>query len=249
MLDAISYRLMRFARFDGGVLKWVALVTMLLDHTAATFAATQSGVAFLVSIPQGPLLYEWMRAIGRTAFPIFAFLLVEGFTHTHNRRKHLLRLTVFALLSEYPFQRALFAEAAVPMRSVMMTLAVSFAMVMAIDWLWRQKLPAACRVLFSAALALAVCALLEWLRTDYGWLGGAVVLIFYLLRRWRWLAALAAYVLLGVANSTEWYAVAGILLIVCYNGKKGKQPKWLFYVFYPAHLLLLYWCRLALLGS
>ncbi len=79
-------------------LKMIAIITMLIDHTAA------------VLIPSNTVLWLVMRCIGRLAFPIFVFLLVEGFYHTRDVKKYLLRMGAFALLSEIPFDLAFYGK-------------------------------------------------------------------------------------------------------------------------------------------
>ncbi len=94
---------------DGSTLKLAAITIMLIDHTAATVLGrilqkTDNYNGLLNSI------YIVMRLIGRLAFPIFCFLLVEGMIHTHNRLKYAMRLAVFAIISEIPFDLALFGK-------------------------------------------------------------------------------------------------------------------------------------------
>ncbi|HWT26306.1 MAG TPA: TraX family protein, partial [Mobilitalea sp.] len=79
-------------------LKMVAIIAMLIDHTAA------------VLVPQGSVYYIPMRCIGRLAFPIFCYLIVEGFNHTSNVKKYIIRLGLFALISEIPFDLAFYHE-------------------------------------------------------------------------------------------------------------------------------------------
>ena len=76
---------------SGSSLKVIALVSMTVDH-----------IAYYL-MEHGTLLYELMRMVGRMAFPIFAFLLVEGYTHTRSRGKYALNLLIFALISEVPW--------------------------------------------------------------------------------------------------------------------------------------------------
>ena len=80
-----------FGCLNGFVLKVIAIVSMIIDHVAFTF------------FDGGSTIYFVCRAIGRLAFPIFAFLLVEGFVHSKNRAKYALRLFIFAVLSEIPY--------------------------------------------------------------------------------------------------------------------------------------------------
>ena len=106
---------------SGSTLKMIAIVTMLIDHIGAAVLARLLMVNGLGELDQtntdaimqwlsanGALYgtYTVMRMIGRVAFPIFCFLLVEGFLHTHDVKKYAMRLGLFALLSEIPFDLA-----------------------------------------------------------------------------------------------------------------------------------------------
>ena len=85
---------MKTAGISADALKWIALLTMLCDHAGAVLFAQ----------------YPVMRLIGRTAFPLFVWLLVEGFFHTSSRKKYLGRMAFFALVSELPFDLALYGR-------------------------------------------------------------------------------------------------------------------------------------------
>lgn len=207
--------------FSGSVLKWAAIITMLIDHIGA------SG-----------LCNEWaLRLIGRTAFPLFVFLLTEGAVHTRNMRKYLARLGVFALLSEIPFDLAIFG---MPFyrghQNVFLTLVLGLAVI----WLFQQYPPGTEKT-WKASLGLVLSALLaEVLHTDYGSSGVLVIVLMYLLRERPWLRFGVCYVLLALMSSTELWCLPAFLLMAFYNGERGRQPKYFFYGFYPAHLLLLW---------
>jgi hypothetical protein len=100
----------------------------------------------------------------------------------------------------------------------------------------------------SAAAAYAACRLAKWGGFDYSYGGVLCILILYLLYRVRSLSIPAAWAWLTYYNHNELLAITGFGLIWCYNGKRGKQNKYFFYLFYPGHLLLLYLIRKAIWG-
>ena len=83
--------LAKIPTFSGSTLKIIAIISMVIDHCAY----------FLME--NGTLLYNAMRCVGRIAFPVFAFLIVEGFGYTHNRKRYFAQLLVFAVISEVPW--------------------------------------------------------------------------------------------------------------------------------------------------
>ncbi|MEG1773614.1 MAG: TraX family protein, partial [Oscillospiraceae bacterium] len=97
---------------SGFSLKLIALASMTVDH---------AGVVLFEQL-------EWMRMVGRLAFPIYAFLLVEGFVHTRHRGRYCLRLGMFALLSEWPFDLAVFGGADMRGQNVFFTLLLGVLM-------------------------------------------------------------------------------------------------------------------------
>lgn len=204
-------------------LKWIAMLTMLVDHVGAVLFPYQMT----------------FRIIGRLAFPIYCFLLVEGAVHTSNWKKYLGRLLIFALISEIPFDLAfrgrIFDWSS---QNVFFTLAFGLAAVLILKE-WKYTL-----VSWAGAVLLAFAA--ELLKTDYGGGGVIIILIFYLMREHIIAKAVCfgAEILVGYGG-LESYALFSLFPILCYNGKKGPGGlKYLFYIFYPAHLLLLYFCGL-----
>lgn len=232
----------------GSVLKWVAILTMLIDHVAYVllFAWAQYRRAWGTGI-ESLNFYYLMRCVGRLGFPLFCFLLVEGFAHTRNRWKYLLRLSLFALLSELPFDIAFqktwieFAH-----QNVFFTLALGLLAVMIWELLMKgeETEASAWRGLAAIACALALGAAAWYMHTDYGAMGVALILVLYLLRERPWTRDLAAFGVLAAMLSfgSHWIELFGALSFVLfhlYNGQRGRQIKYFFYVFYPAHLLLL----------
>lgn len=226
--------------FSGSVLKWIAIAAMFLDHIGASLLEGFVLNAWGTS-PLGYQLADWdfwypvdlpLRYAGRIAFPIFCFLLVEGAVHTRNAKKYLLRLAVFAVLSEIPFDLAFRNQ---PFfwghQNVFLTLVLGLLAVLAFRR-WPEE------GWKGAAALAALGAAAELLRTDYGAVGVAVIAAMYLLRKRRLLACLVSLGLLLVLAGNEIFCIPGLLAILLYNGKRGRQPKYFFYVFYPAHLLL-----------
>lgn len=285
-LGELDRRMSLPRRLDGGMLKWIAVVTMLVDHVTCCFLETvhtADGASLLFSLPHGELLDALGRGIGRTAFPIFCFLIVEGYLHTRSRGKYLLRLLVFALLSQWPFGQLFFVWSGGFHGSVMLTLGMGVLALWIIDemtfsllglriaprwgamerragdWsgegLYESPLV---RVLVWAVTCAAsvggLCRVSEQLQTDYSTAGIVLILLFYVLWRFRMLSVLAGYLwlagyyLVSSGNEAEIFALAGFLLIGCYNGGRGKQYKYFFYFFYPVHLLILVLIRRAVYG-
>ncbi len=216
---------------SGAWLKYIAMFTMFLDHLDKTLLFD----ALLISPQCIPLriFSGFCEIVGRFAFPIFCFLLVEGFFHTGNRRKYLGNLVLFALISEIPFDLCFggvfFLRQA---QNVFFTLALGFALIWVLEALKKRISSWYIPGFFCFLLACVLAALLS---TDYAYLGIAVITILYLLRSHPLAASLAAFVPLW---KTPW-ALPGFLMTNLYNGQRGRQRKWLNYWFYPVHLLLL----------
>lgn len=224
---------------SGSALKFIALVSMFIDHFAAVFYA-ESWRALTPFFSQE--VYMLLRKVGRPAFPIYCFLLVEGYQHTRSVPKYLLRLFLFGVVSELPFDLAFrFSYMDWSYQNVFFTL---FLGLLAI-WLWdlcTKKDFRSCgpwRILLGV-LCVAGCALLgHFGQTDYGEHGVLFITALYLLRQWELPRDLVSAGVLYLASPLEIYGFFDYLLFHFYDGRRGRQPKYLFYGFYPAHLLLL----------
>ena len=232
----------------GSVLKWIAIVTMLIDHVAVVlvYGWAKYRHAWGVGI-ESLNFYYVLRGIGRLGFPLFCFLLAEGFVHTRSRWKYLLRLFVFALISEIPFDRA-FWSGWVDMghQNVFFTLSFGLLAIMLWDWLTQSNAPDCppWRGIAAIGCATALGAAAHYMETDYGAMGVALILVMYLLRDRPWTRDLVAGGVLAamIPFGSHWIELLGVLafpLFHLYNGQRGRQSKYFFYVFYPAHLLLL----------
>lgn len=261
---------------DGDMLKIIAAVTMLIDHIGASLLETilYSGNA---DVPYW--LYEAdeiLRSIGRTAFPIFAFLLAEGFFYTRSRKKYLGRLLAFAFFSEIPFNLAFHGFLFYPGgQNVFWTLAIGFLVIWGVEEVYKRyetgrKLirkngiyengsmesrgragyrAAACLLAVMAIWAGWLAAVL--LRTDYNGYGVLLIALFYFGKHAkipRILTCIAGYLLF----LWEPWCLGAFVLILFYNGEKKKRGKgfqYFFYLFYPVHLLILGVIRVVFLAD
>ena len=219
-----SIKKMRF--IDGTVLKLIAMVTMIFDHVGDSL------------FPE----YTWMRIIGRIAMPIFAFCVAEGFGHTHDKLKYLTRMAIFAVISEVPFD--LFGAGKVldlSHQNIMFTFALAIAGLILYEKLTLSGKKSG--YIFGYLVLILSCAAALILKTDYTFLGVLLVTIFFLLRKKDLLirdgVALLSHLALRNMGIYLW-GILGFIPIAFYNGERGKGMKYLFYVFYPAHLLLIF---------
>ena len=239
----------RPAGLSGFTLKMIALITMLIDHTGASVVERLYTMTdtFAADMSAGYHFYYLLRSIGRMAFPIYCFLLVEGFVYTRSRWKYAARLAVFALLSELPFDLALFGSwFDREHNNVFFTLLIGLLTLMAMEWaeeyFGQEKENRLLMVLAQLAILTVMCLTAEFLLcTDYGMIGVMAIVILYRWRGQKELAFALAVLLLGVGSSPlEFWALLMLIPIHFYNGSRGRQlNKYLFYAFYPLHLTLL----------
>lgn len=214
------------------ILKVIAIVSMTIDHVG------------YVLLPQYPIL----RVIGRLAFPIYCFLIIEGYFHTKDIRKYLLRLLIFALVSEVPFDLAfnIGNEGINPFhnQNVFFTLFLGLVVVYIYDNLKKYAIDKF-YLYIPAFVGIFGCIILaHFTNTDYE--AGGVCLIFtlYVFREYKLLriliASLELYLFFGVI---ECFGIIAFLPIALYNGKLGPKMKYFFYIYYPTHLLILFFLK------
>lgn len=219
---------------NGFTLKLIAIITMMIDHTGAILLPDQI----------------WFRIIGRMAFPIFAFLLVEGFFHTRNIYKYMFRLGLFALISEIPFDLA-FENQLISTggQNIYFTLLIGMAMIGLIEWVRNKYGTDSMNTrLLSICIFVLSCLVAAILKTDYASLGILLIFSLYFYRENKMIQAIAVFVILGylggVIQGIGFIAIipfALVGIIFCgYNGEKGRNIKYIFYFFYPVHLICLY---------
>ena len=213
------------------------MITMLIDHIGA--CVFERGLLLVDETRNDAALFEMLRntdrilrLIGRVSFPIFCFLLVEGFLHT-------LRLFLFALVSEIPFDLAIMGRLFDPVhQNVFFTLLIGLLAMMLCDYFRMQAQPVA------QVLVLILAMVLAWaLHTDYGYRGVLLIELLYIFRYDRMKQVVAG----AVAFSWETTAPLAFIPVWFYNGKRGKSGKWFFYWFYPVHLLILWGVKTFLL--
>lgn len=199
----------------GFQLKLLAMLAMTADHIGAVF------------FPEIPLL----RWIGRLAMPVLCFFIGEGLRHTRSPRRYLLRLTGFALLSELPFDLAFYGGIEWGHQNVYFTLALGLLALWAIQ----------SRGMEGWLLALTAALAAELLGCDYGMYGVLLILLLDRFHRAR-SEQLAGAALLNLAFfglQTQTLSLIALPLLWLYNGKRGRDDRRLFYLYYSAHLCVL----------
>ena len=220
---------------SGSVLKHLAIISMYIDHSAASLLSRYINLnQNTMSVERYQMLrslYFYMRRIGRLAFPIFCFLLVEGFLHTKSASRYARRLFLFALISEYPFDYALHhGQSFLTKQNVYFTLLIGLLVLIGIREL-SGRIPLQLAVMSAGMIAANL------LRTDYSYKGVFIIEMLYIMRYSRfWQSACGAAFMNFYEKMPTPLAFIPIYL---YNGKRGRQHKYYFYIFYPAHLALL----------
>lgn len=226
--------------FSGSTLKWIAIITMFMDHSAKLLYVPQN---LIDSFPPGMAMFytnlhkvfDVFLILGRLAFPLFCFLLVEGFIHTSNVKKYFLRLLAFALISEVPYDLTFrLTYFSFEKQNVFFTLLIGLAVLIGLKK-FEKRTPL--NILVSLGIVGAGIFTAEILNTDYGgWIGVLMITVLYVLRDYPLVKCLAGC---GVILQNSISGMFSFIFIYLYNGERGRQWKYLFYWFYPLHLLLL----------
>lgn len=214
---------------SGYSLKLIALVTMFIDHMG------------LVLFPDVIIL----RCIGRISFPIFAFLIVEGFVHTSNFKKYIARIVAFAFVSEIPFNLLVSGRLIdFEHQNVFFTFAIGL---MVLYFVRKNTV----LILNNAFLILGILFSVI-LMTDYSIYGIGLIYIFYVFKYDKRVMFCLSTLVSLISGGAQSFAALATLLLVFYNGERGsfipdkKYIKYLFYVFYPLHMLVLVGLKLLL---
>lgn len=212
------------------VLKLIAIITMFIDH-----------IGYVIF--DG---FSFFNYIGRIAFPIFAFQISEGYIHTKNLKKYFLRLFIFALVSQVPFM--LFYK----IISNQFTLNIFFTLLLGLASIYiydKSK-----HKFLGIIISIIIGIIAELIHCDYGFYGTIIILLFYVFKNNSMLSSISFIIAVTINylipiikygfNNIYLYlyicTLIPIIFISLYNGKKGKDTKYLLYLFYPIHLLLIY---------
>ena len=226
---------------SGFTLKFLALILMIIDHCGLVLFA-------------GTSLYLPCRILGRIAFPLYAFLITEGYVHTRSVKKYAGRLLVFAVLSEIPFDYAFFRTPFyMGYQNVFFTLVLGLGALVCLDGalgrsgrikasetaagntgeskisageLWEQTMH---RSNISKILLIVIMVIAELTYTDYGAFGVLVIVLFYLFRDQKvkcMVSVAAALIIYGFLGGfyIEGFGAIALIFILLYNGKKGQYP-------------------------
>lgn len=226
-------------KLSGSILKLLAVITMVIDHIGAYMlndvpACTET----LFTVGTTDITVVWlMRTVGRLAFPLFCFLMVEGFYHTHDRSRYGRQLLLFALLSEIPWDLINHGRwFCLSSQNVFFSLWLGYLAMVLMDKYRGDRF-----ILFLGMTVLAVSTIL--FRADYG-MGGFLFMISLYVWRRSWLGKFLPGIFL---LPTGWAACLASIPCRFYNGTrgfiKGNWLKFTFYIFYPVHLLVLWWLK------
>ena len=214
-------------------LKIISVISMFLDHYNYTIFPRQIYFSY----------------IGRLAFPIFAFLISQGYIHTKNLKKYFIRLLLCAFISQIPFHLLFKTESLNTIFTLILGLLCIYTYDKTYTWLKQRNKYTLC----SFIIPLLIILLGSIIRTDYGSFGICLIFIFYLFRKSKIISTIASILLivihyfyryygapLNIYLPTMLFTIIPIFIIIFYNNKKGINMKYIFYIFYPLHLTLLY---------
>ena len=219
----------KYQILDGTTLKMIAMISMVFDHAGDMF------------FPEA----MWPRMIGRLAMPLFSFSIAEGYTHTRDKIKYLYRIGIFALISEIPFDLAFEGKIGFSHQNIMLAFFLAVIALMLYDRISGEEdseRKHGGKTALGVLIVIAISILSFLLRADYTFFAVIAVFLFYVFRKKHPLIRAGVGVaFLSLTRTVGYYCATGFsfLPLAMYNGKKGKGLKWMFYLFYPGHLLLL----------
>ena len=238
-MKAISFE--RYKFLSGSMLKLIAIAAMLSGHITRFYfhhfswvKATWPTATWFTIAGKAISFHQLLLMFGKFAFPLFAFMLIEGFEKTHNRKKYGIRLFILALISEIPFDlmtSGMWFNS--EHNNVIITLFMGFLALCSLEYFKKSRI-----ISFLVVLGLFLAS--RYLNADYRAAGFLFILLIYGLRKEKILQCIISPFLLPMKAM----AFLSLVLTVFYNGKRGfiKTPflKYFFYAFYPLHMLVIY---------
>lgn len=207
---------------------------MTIDHIGVVF---------------GTPFYNLLRAVGRLSFPIFAFLITEGYVHTKSFSKYFLRLLVLAVISEVIYDYVFFGSFVYRgANNIFFTLALGLLTLFLLDKskglinrYFKDKVDLFIILPITYLLIIVIMGLMgEFLNFSYGMLGILVISFFYLFKDNFPLAVISVTLsTLILGEGIQYFSLFSLILIYFYNKKLGKKSKLFFYLYYPLHILVL----------
>lgn len=235
MTDSETLSVKRYQILSGSVLKLIACISMLSDHLAKfyLYRFAWATKAWFTIAGRTISLDMFMQMFGRFAFPIFAFLLVVGFEHTHSRMRYGLSLFVLALISEVPFNLMIGQSLFFPTQNVAFTWLLGLIALSGLTYF--EKKP-----VIALSILVAMFIISRYLQADGRTAGYLFILLMYGLRKEKLIRCVAPPILLQMKAMV----FLSLVLTLFYNGQRGfiKTPflKYCFYAFYPVHMLVIY---------
>lgn len=233
-------------KMNANTLKMIAVITMFIDHLGATLVW-----AYLLTL-EGDAKQDWntiymvMRWIGRLAFPIYCFFIVQGLEHTRNVKKYIARLLIFALVSEIPFDYAIAGGWTLEYQNVFFTLAIGLICIWGIKEVEEHMSENKKQILIKTCIIVLGTCVAYLMNTDYSGFGVFAIALLYLFKEKRGIQCTVG----AISFMWEITAPLSFLLLYFYNGEKGRKiNKYLFYGFYPIHLLLLAMLKIIFFGN
>ena len=215
---------------SGATLKYIAFISMFLDHiNKAIIYSYLTGDGILNSIS------DIFDILGRIAFPIFAFLISEGYFKTRNRKRYLMNLLLFAFISEIPydmFQSGVFFN--FNTSNILFTFSLALVSIWIIDSI-KDKMNRYLWIISSIIILIISCIISIIISSDYEYYGILCIYVFYIFKSNKYLSIIFNFPYLLEAP----WSILGFGINMLYNGERGKQNKYINYMFYPLHLLLL----------
>lgn len=232
--------------FTSRHLKIIACLTMFLSHLAQSYLLYILGYIRIADLSM---------LIGRVAMPIYCFMVAQGMVLTKDKKSYLKRLFIFALVSEIPYDLA-FRNTIFEYynQNVIFTLFLGALLIYIWQVIENKSYKVYIKISLMLIIAILFCFLAQMMFTDYSYKGIIAISLLYLSFSNKYLTALVLFLsfyfeayVTGYSLYIPFIVYLSIPLILLYNGKRGKYSKYGFYLFYPGHLMLIYFLKLVLL--